>query len=506
MSKFREREIKLAVEDGRPMPSPQDLTGLSDIRVDDDRTVTLTAAYWDTTDLRLLRRGHTLRHRTASDGSEDTWTLKLAAPVHAGDGSSADRDELSVPGEHMQPPAALSRLVLAYTRHEPLVPVATVVTERRILRLEQGDALILEVADDRVTSTVDGEPGPSFRELEVELRDPQRAEVLDSVVERLKDIGAGSPDGVPKLKRVLERRLGDGEEDVEQRELGRASTIVDVARAALASGTERLLRHDPDVRFGNDVESLHQARVATRRLRSDLRTLGPVLRADRIEGLRSELAWLGGLLGAVRDADVLADRLRARGKDLPEADRGGLAGLVEHVARQREDAQRVLVDVLGSGRYLDLVEDLVNASKHPPLADGVDADRPARQLAEEVACQAWRRLAKWVRRLDQNPPDADLHEARKRAKRARYAMELLHPMLGGHTKALASRLADLQDALGELQDAVVAEQWLRDHLERLSPHEAFVAGRLSSAEAVARTRARHGWKKNWRSAKKRSPA
>ena len=93
-----------------------------------------------------------------------------------------------------------------------------------------------------------------------------------------------------------------------------ASTPTDVVRAAIARSTARLLAHDPGVRLGDDPEDVHQARVATRRMRSDLRTFRRVLDEDWDESMRDELKWLGGLLGAVRDTDVLLDRLEAPGR------------------------------------------------------------------------------------------------------------------------------------------------------------------------------------------------
>jgi CHAD domain-containing protein len=135
----------------------------------------------------------------------------------------------------------------------------------------------------------------------------------------------------------------------------------------------------------------------------------------------------------------------------------------------------------------------------------VDAAAPGRHVAEEVAQRAWGRLAKAVRALGDDPPDPDLHEVRKRAKRARYAMELLGPALSGPTNALAKRLAKLQDGLGALQDAVVADQWLRRHVGSLSPSEAFTAGQLSGEEAHARRRARSSWSKLWRRVRARRP-
>ena len=94
--------------------------------------------------------------------------------------------------------------------------------------------------------------------------------------------------------------------------LAEGATALDVIRSAIAVSTVRLTSSDPVVRAGEDPEGVHKARVAARRLRSDLRTFRPYLDRDWADALRDEIGWLGRLLGPVRDAEVLAARLRRR--------------------------------------------------------------------------------------------------------------------------------------------------------------------------------------------------
>ena len=72
MKQGLEREMKFDVSEDFEMPPLE--------AVVNESTVRLIATYWDTPDFRLLRWGHTLRYRHATDGSEDGWTLKLSAP------------------------------------------------------------------------------------------------------------------------------------------------------------------------------------------------------------------------------------------------------------------------------------------------------------------------------------------------------------------------------------------------------------------------------------------
>ena len=100
------------------------------------------------------------------------------------------------------------------------------------------------------------------------------------------------------------------------------ATVVDLVRHATARSVAQIIHHDPGARLGDDPEDVHKLRVATRRLRSDLHSFGAVLDPPRTESIRSELGWLGGVVGAVRDTDVLSARLATRLAALPEADRG----------------------------------------------------------------------------------------------------------------------------------------------------------------------------------------
>ena len=133
--------------------------------------------------------------------------------------------------------------------------------------------------------------------------------LLDAIATRFE--AAGAQHARPRA--LVARALGLGgtpPPEIGSVTLGGAATAGDVVRRALSSSVIRLLRHDPGVRLGIDAEDVHQARVATRRLRSDLRTFRPLLDEAWAEALRDDLRWLGGELGRVRDAEVLRDRLR----------------------------------------------------------------------------------------------------------------------------------------------------------------------------------------------------
>ena len=498
-----ERERKFEAADDIRIP---DVPGASVI---DGSDVRLTATYWDTLHRQLLRWGHTLRHRRASDGSEDGWTLKLSIPSQKTKGELR-RAEIHVPGSRLYPPVAIRRLARAVLRRGVLVPIAVIRTNRHRLELTGHDPEDrIELSDDHVSSVFGVRPGPAFRQIEVEAASPDASALMDEASGALVRAGAVSTD-TTKLEVVLGERP---EPEIALPRTGPDIPIRDVVRQAIGSGAERLIANDPAARIGSDPEAIHQARVATRRLRSDLKTLEPLLEGSAAARVRDELHWIGGLLGSVRDADVLIEGVEEAGRTLRLGpDEMSTIGI--ELERDRRRSHRELVAALASRRYTALVQDLIEAAETPPLADGVDGERRARPRMENLVDKNWRRVSRAVKRLESEPDDAALHEIRKRAKRGRYAAELAAAATGegGRADRLADRLADVQDVLGELQDAVVANESLEslvrdDRLEslvrddRITGASAFAAGKLACTMGQARSDARDRWSAAWKAAK-----
>jgi CHAD domain-containing protein len=274
-------------------------------------------------------------------------------------------------------------------------------------------------------------------------------------------------------------------------------------RAVLADGLTRLLANEAGVRAG-DVEAVHQMRVAVRRLRSDLRTFRPLLESGWANDLSSTLRPLAASLGAVRDLDVLVERIESHGEDLV----GELAPLAADLRGLRDVARTALIESLGSADHAALVARVVAAAREPPFGPLVRGD--ARDVLPPLVTAAWRRLARQAdplaRSLARNadgPADTELHRVRILAKRARYASEATSRFLGrrrGRAAArFARRLADVQQLLGEHQDATGVIRELRDGVTNhpSDTRMAFAAGRLFEREADAAMEARHTFLGMW---------
>lgn len=279
-----------------------------------------------------------------------------------------------------------------------------------------------------------------------------------------------------------------------------AAEPVDQVRVSLELRLEALLRHEAGTRTGEDIEDLHQMRVAVRRMRATLKVAHPLLDAAWADDLRAELGWLGGALGPVRDLDVLLLRLRREIATLPEAERTAGAALLAALEDRRVAARGVMLEALAAPRYGALVERLTDAVGRPLPASPAAIAPELIDLVREEA----RKLRRAVERAGDDPADEVLHDLRIRGKRVRYAGEFVEPGLrdtptGKAVKRLLVATAELQEVLGDHQDACVAEQRIRELLDELStdPGAVFVAGRLVERERERAEQKRWEWRATW---------
>jgi CHAD domain-containing protein len=459
-----ERELKLEPPDGFVLPS-----------VDGERlpTRTFASTYVDTPDLRLAAAGVTLRYRL-EDGA-GVWQLKLPR----GDA----RVELEQDGPPARPPEELVALLTAHLRGRELVRVARMRTRRDTIRTQAAD-----IVDDAVAVFDGPRIRMRFRELEVELTAGDADSLLE--LERvLAAAGARPGGGTPKAFRAL------GYEPTAEVRLSSSTTPLAALGERLRREYARLLGHDAGVRLGDDPEDVHQLRVATRRLRAYLRVARPLVDRAWADELRAELAWLGGTLGAARDLDVMLERLREDvGQD---AETDEVAGsLLSALEVERADAYASAVEALSEPRYLGLLDRLEQEASSP-VPSGAETVPLARLFRRELE-----RCRRTFDRLASDPSDEALHEARIRVKRARYAAELAEHELGDAGPPFIAAAKKLQDALGEHQDAVVAQARITGWVDAHPDASAF-AERLLELERSRQSASRKAWPKLWRKLERR---
>ena len=452
---IRETERKYDAPPGAKLPDLSDLPEVAAESGPDEQT--LEAEYYDTDDLRLIRNGITLRRRRG--GSDAGWHLKL--PLG---GDSRREIQLPLGRASRQVPAEFARLVHAVARGEALRPVAhiTTVRRRRVLLDDAGNSLA-EVDSDDVSAKTMGDAATLSRwqEVEVELTGggPRLLEAAD---EQLRRSGLRPAGRMAKLQRALADQLPQA---ADRREPTPLSSAAEVVLAYAAVQVAALTSRDPLVRH-DEPDSVHQMRVATRRLRSTLTSFGQVLRREDCRSLGEELKWLGGLLGTARDAEVLAGHLQASLEQMPpELVMGDVQARVRaHFAPIEADARAAVLQALDSDRYMALLDGLDRLLADPPLTP--EAARPAVDALPPTIRRTRDRVGRRMRRARSMPagPDRDaaLHEVRKAAKYARYAAEAVSPACGEEATRFATYMKEVQSALGDHHDGMVARATVRD--------------------------------------------
>ena len=262
------------------------------------------------------------------------------------------------------------------------------------------------------------------------------------------------------------------EELPEHPDVSADDTMPEAARKILAFHFQHMLYHEPGTRAGEDIEELHDMRVGTRRMRAALRVFGDYLDEKKLKSFRKGVERTGGKLGSVRDLDVFWDKTERYLGGLPPEKQSDLMPLREAWEMERERARERLLAYLDGKRYLKFKERSVELLERsdvwemPALTKKGEAT--PHRVRHVVPVAVYERVAavlaydEWI-----NGPDVPLkrlHRLRIAGKRLRYTLEFFEEVLAPQTGDLIKQMKRLQDHLGDLQDAVVASELLRDFL------------------------------------------
>ena len=244
-----------------------------------------------------------------------------------------------------------------------------------------------------------------------------------------------------------------------------SSSAADVVTAYLKIQVAALRDLEPKVQ-ADEYDSVHQMRVATRRLRATLRSFGQVIPRSRTEKVAADLKWLGGLLGAARDGEVVPAHLAASLKPVPvELVIGPVQARIQgHFSPRRAAAREEAIKAFTTVRYAKLLADLDRLALDPPL--GPRAAEPASDVLPAAVHKAYRQAARRMRLARHTPAGRDrdvaLHQARKSARRARYAAEAATPAVGKQAEKFGKQMKKVQSVAGDHQDSVIARAAARD--------------------------------------------
>ncbi len=251
--------------------------------------------------------------------------------------------------------------------------------------------------------------------------------------------------------------------------VGPDDPLAEAGRKVFRFQFAEVLRHEDGTRRGDDIEELHDMRVATRRLRAAFEVFAGAFEPRALKNHLKGLRLTGRTLGRVRDLDVLMEKARGYLQTLPEDQQAGLDPLISAWGREQDASREHLAAYLEGpvyGQFKRKFSRFVCRTGAGALR--IPANPPTPHRVREIApTLIYARLAS-VRAYDAiigNATVEQLHALRIEFKKLRYTLEFFREVLGIEAKPLINELKGLQDHLGDLHDAQVAIQLLSAFLE-----------------------------------------
>lgn len=439
--------------------------------------------YWDTADGAISRARFTCRVRERGDGAEAT--MKGTAEARGGMRTRREVTAELPPGATSPAgaPGECGHLVRVLCGKQPLVELFTLTQKRQIFLLSDDQGELAEISLDQSRAERGGLGGEMVRvEVEVEEGAEERARRF---VDLLVAMGGLTPAETSKFQAAM--ALTGQEPTPKSPALGSTAlspsmTAAEAAYAVLRKHFGVFLANEPSTRLGEDIEGLHDMRVAARRLRAAMSAFRPYL-PPRFDRFRLELGWVAAALGVVRDLDVQIERMEEWRAGFDESHAHALDGIEQILEHRRGRGRARMLAVLDSRRYALFVERFSAALRIGP-PHGFEAGAvPALDAGPRLIERRYRRVRKLGDAITPASPAYEYHTLRIDAKKLRYALEFFGPLYGKQSLDFSSRVTALQDVLGLHQDAEVAVDMLRDLAEsdgrRLGPSTLMAMGAIS---------------------------
>jgi len=421
----------------------------------------LHSVYFDTSDGQL--RDGNISMRTRTDGHAIVQTVKL---LNGGSDSVSRREwEARVPDPIPDPSLVIDPALPQEFRKltsADLHPVFDVDVKRETRRLTSDRAQIDVSLDDG--AVVAGQDRKPVHEIELELVAGELADVF-AEAQRLSDAVDG------RLHARTKADVGYALNRADHRQWSRAAklhltpdmTAGESFQLIVRNAFSHLTANDDSARLNLHVEGVHQCRIALRRLRSAFKIYKPLLRRKRIEPVEDGVRWLGRILGAARDLDVLqTELLEPAIEALGEAEQ--LAPLMASLQAKKAEAYTAVGEALASARYRHLLIDLCLLGHADDLGktreDRPDLGQSVVGLASHALTRAHGKLLKRGNGFE-TLSKVERHDVRIALKRLRYALDFFGSVFNGESKKkFVKKLARLQDDLGRMNDVAVAETML----------------------------------------------
>jgi len=458
--------------------------------------------YLDTFDWSLMKNKLSLRYRVSN--SSWMYTVKSIGPVEDG---IARRMETEIPFDKPVddptriPAKQIRKRVDDIIFPRRLLEQVQIRTSRRRYRVISPEDAEIELAFDTSSFSLRGLHKPrrvqKLEELEAEILDgPEGA--LQSLSVLLSDRFHYPPSKASKFEVAIERfKITIPSKKPPKGLRPRLDDRLDLAvRKILTHQFMWLREHLPGVQQDLDTEFVHQARVATRRMRSALRLFREAIPESTATYLGGELKWLGGMFGAVRDLDVFLlnlSRFKNQIESFPPKKKRAFEDWIE---KHRRTPLKALCQALESPRYRNFERRLAQFLERPlPVRPRPSlALKPVREVAPVIITEKFDAVIEQGRALLADPKPKQYHLLRIQMKKLRYASEFMATAYEGTLDAMIERAVEIQDCLGELQDTVFTRKFIEGLLEDwkgklVDPDLLFILGEIYQLQSeIARER------------------
>lgn len=280
----------------------------------------------------------------------------------------------------------------------------------------------------------------------------------------------------------------------------------DAVRTLHASMLDTIRMNEAGTKAGLDTEFLHDLRVAVRRIRTCLAQVKGIFPEARLEQVRDEFSWLGGITGPARDIDVYLENLDRYAGLLPAALRPDLEPLRRFLLDRQQEERKRLAAELESHRYSMLLLSFGQFLREsaPIHASAPNAGRPILDVATECIGRRFDRVVSRGDAITSSSPYIDLHSLRIDCKKLRYLLEFFRSLYDpGELEPLVDVLKKLQDNLGELNDLRVHREALRPFAEQMAATDSpptrtlLTIGRLEERMKARQSRIRSRFSKRF---------
>lgn len=283
-----------------------------------------------------------------------------------------------------------------------------------------------------------------------------------SVTKPMAKKGSKKPKVKKKTKANVKTKVG----------LKPTDTMAEAGRKVLALHFGRMVKHEPGTRLGEDIEALHEMRVATRRMRAAFNVFGNVYTKKVVKPLLAGLKATGRALGPVRDLDVFIQKLHTYQASLTEQERNQLQPLLDRLQSQRTEARKRMVAHLNSKEYRKFKKqfrkfvETEGVGAKPVVLDHNPEPHELRHICPPLIYESYADVRAYETVLDDAPIET-LHQLRIAFKRLRYTLEYLEEILGPEIGEVITEIKEMQDHLGDLNDTDVAGKIIKKFLKNL---------------------------------------